>query len=492
MDKLKYYVDVFNSYDEEIYKNQIENKDAYNWLKNEIPLFECPDPDIERTYYFRWWTYRKHVKITEEGYVISEFLPKVYWSGKYNTIIAGTGHHIYEGRWLKNSRRYLKDYIRFFMNNLENSYDYSVWFAYAVLKFVNTTADTEFAREILPKLCRYFEGWEETHQIPSGLFWSYDGRDAMEFSISGREEKDIAVARKGIRPTLNSYMCADAYAISELAKLIGDKETEDKYKEKHEVLKKLINDKLFDDGFYRAYHYDDGDDPDKAIESGRGKAPREELGFIPWMFNIPEKNGSEKAFMLLDDERAFRTDFGIATAERSHPRFLYEADHECLWNGYVWPFATSQTLYALMNAIDNYGADEFKELYASLVSQFAKSHTRVRSDGVTVPWIDEVRHPLHDEWTSRSILKDFGWSDKRGGYERGKDYNHSTFNDLVISGLVGVKDTSDEITVKPCIPESWNWFKLTGLHYRGKTYDIIFDRDGTKYGVGKGLTVKEA
>ncbi len=488
MDVLKQYVDLFNEADEEVYKNSIENKDAYAFLKSEIPLFECPDADIERTYYFRWWTYRKHIKITDIGYVISEFLPKVRWSGKYNTIIAAAGHHIYEGRWLKNSQRYLKDYIRFFLDHTENSYDYSIWLSYSVLKLLNISGDNEFAAEILPKLCKYYEGWESSHMLSSGLFWSYDGRDAMEYSISGRG--DDLVSRKGIRPTLNSYMCADAYAISEIAKRTGYKKTENKYRKKHEKLRELINRELFEDGFYRAYHYEKDEYACSAIEHGRGKAPREELGYIPWMFNIPEHNGSESVLSLLDDERSFRTDYGIATAERSHPRFLYEVDHECLWNGYVWPYATSQTLYALMNVIDNYDGEKYRDMYCRLLTQFAKSHMRLTENGRAVPWIDEVRHPLRDEWSSRTILKNLGWEERRGGYERGKDYNHSTFCDLVISGLVGVKDTEAELVVKPCIPNEWDWFKLTGLRFRGKTYDITFDRDGTKYGTGVGLIVK--
>ncbi|HKK19050.1 MAG TPA: hypothetical protein VJ952_10260, partial [Opitutales bacterium] len=98
-EKLKCYVERFNADDEEMYAN-IPNAQAYDFLKDNIPLFECPDEDFERTYYFRWWTYRKHVKQTPEGYVITEFLPKVSWSKKYNTISCPAGHHFYEGRWL--------------------------------------------------------------------------------------------------------------------------------------------------------------------------------------------------------------------------------------------------------------------------------------------------------------------------------------------------------------------------------------------------------
>lgn len=491
MDILKNYVDLFNSLDDEIYKNQIDNSKAYEWMKDEIPLFECPDKDIERTYYFRYWTYRKHVKSTEDGYVITEFLPKVPWSGKHNTINAAVGHHVYEGRWLKNSATYIENYINFFFDNPERSHQYSAWLAYAVLKFVNTTGDDDFGKAALPRLCRYYEVWEEKHMLGNGMFWSIDTEDAMEYSISGCRESDLKLL-KGIRPTLNSYMCADAYAISELAKRYGDEETAAKYAQKYEKLRALINEKLFEDGFYRSYHYDDGEDTDTVIERGQGKGIREEIGYIPWMFNIPPK-GREEAFELLTDEKSFYTDFGIATAERSHPRFMFKVNHECLWNGYVWPFATSQTLNALINVIDNYGGDKYKKMYVDLLLQYAKSHVRVKEDGTTVPWIDEVRSPLADDWSSRTVLESWNWTEKKGGYERGKDYNHSTFCDLVISGLVGVKTElpSDTLTVTPCIPDEWDWFRLSNLNYRGKTYDIIYDKNGTKYGLGKGLTVKK-
>ena len=50
------------------------------------------------------------------------------------------------------------------------------------------------------------------------------------------------------------------------------------------------------------------------------------------------------------------------------------------------------------------------------------------------------------DWISRTILKrwqkeknDQGeeWPINKGGKERGKDYNHSTFCDLIINGLIG-------------------------------------------------------
>lgn len=474
VDILKDYVELFDRYDEECYSNDIDNAHAYEWLKNEIPIFECPDKDIERAYYFRWWTYRKHIKTTEDGYIITEFLPKVPWSGRHNEINAAAGHHIYEGRWLKNGKKYLSDYIRFFLNYPDRGHQYSAWIADAAWKLGENAGDFDFGEGFLAKLKEYYKIWEDTHGLSNGMFWSIDNYDAMEYSISGTDES--LKPRRGARPTLNSYMCADAYAIARFAELSGDGETAEEYRKKGDRLKALINSELYENGFYRAYHETEIEDIASKLKNKNGSSPRELIGYAPWIFGIPPK-GREDAFMLLGDESAFLSPFGLTTAERSHPRFLYEVGHECLWNGYVWPFATSQTLTALNAVIREYSdKKEYKKLFIDLLKQYAKSHCRTREDGREVPWIDEVRHPLKDDWSSRTILKDWGWRENKGGYERGKDYNHSTFCDLVISGLAGVSVNAADgkPEVRPCVPDDWEYFSLKGLHLRGKTYDIEY------------------
>ena len=477
MDILKKYVDFFNKNDEESYHNLIPNDRAYEWLKDEIPLFFCPDKDIEKAYYFRWWTYRKHLRLTDDGYIITEFLPPVPWSGKHNEINAAVGHHIYEGRWLKNGKKYLSDYIRFFLDNPDRGHQYSAWLVDALFRLCEIDNDYTLGKELLPKLVAYYEEWENTDLLENGMFWSIDGYDAMEYSISGTDENLHHL--RGIRQTLNSYMCADAYAIARFAALCGDIELSTRFQQKGEKLKEKINSYLFEDGFYRAYHYKSENELPAIFDTLAKKQPRELIGFIPWAFGIPEK-GFEKVFHLLDDSSAFYSEQGLTTAERSHPRYLYPVSHECLWNGYVWPFATSQTLTALSRVIRDYSDSEgYRKLFYKLLKQYAVSHHRIKEDGTTVPWIDEVRHPEYDDWSSRTILKE-NWRI----YERGKDYNHSTFCDLVISGLVGVSVAADGgITVSPCIPKDWEYFTLDGVRVGGKSFFIEY-RNGN-------LTVKE-
>ena len=127
----KHYIDSFNVNDQELYPGHITNGAAWNFLKNNIPLFECPDKDIETTYYFRWWTYRKHIKQTSDGFIITEFLPDVPWAGKDNSIDCAAGHHFYEGRWLADPK-YLDDYSFFWFRKGGNPLLYSSWLADAL------------------------------------------------------------------------------------------------------------------------------------------------------------------------------------------------------------------------------------------------------------------------------------------------------------------------------------------------------------------------
>lgn len=44
--------------------------------------------------------------------MVTEFLPDVGWAGKYNTIACPFGHHLREGRWLREASSCLDDYTR--------------------------------------------------------------------------------------------------------------------------------------------------------------------------------------------------------------------------------------------------------------------------------------------------------------------------------------------------------------------------------------------
>lgn len=480
--KLQNYIDSFNAGDEELFPQKITNSQAADFLREQIPLLDCPDPVLEKTYYFRWWTYRKHIKETQIGHVITEFLPPVKWAGPYNTINCPACFHIREGRWLKDDEGIIAQYIDFWLNEQGDAYKYTSWLCHAVVEYCEAKQDFRFGIDRLPKLIAFFEKRDATHRRSCGLYWSDDRRDGMEYSISG----------PGLRPTINSYVYADALAIVKLANMAGEDAIADRFNRLAADLKQKMDALLWDGDFYRTIPLAADEDPALAE---RPQIPadhtvREQVGFVPWYFDIPDESKTYVFSQLLTQE-GFKAPWGITTAERRHPRFMEAHPHECLWNGPVWPFATSQTLVGLANILQKGQTCPLdKQDYYDLLHQYAKSHRFTKPDGTEVPFIDENMDPFTGRWLARDILEEMGWLPKKGGFERGKDYNHSLFCDLVLSGLLGITAKGDSIQVKPLIPDSWDYFRVENLWLRGKRFTVAYDKDGSHYGQGAGLSIK--
>lgn len=470
------YVSEFNAADNESYRNSIANSEAAAFLEKNIPLFECPDKELEKTYYFRWWTFRKHIRETADGYVVTEFLPDVPWARKHNTISCPASHHIREGRWL-HDKQIATDYMKFWFNGGDPR-RYSFPAADATLQLYKVTLDRELLASLYEPLCRNWQEWADSHRDSTGLFWQTDNRDGMEVSVSGLLSPD----HSGYRPTINAYCYADADALCRIARILGKEDDASKWKEEASAIKKLTDKYLWDekDKFY------------KVVPRYGGMVPsptRELLGYVPWMYNMADKDKCT-AWKQVLDTTGFKAPYGPTTTERRDPGFklAYEG-HECQWNGPSWPFATSQTLTALAESIRSYGESSITvNDYYDLLCTYSDSHRISGNDGNRDRcWIDENLNPFTGEWIARTVLKSYG--DKIP--DRGKDYNHSTFCDLVISVLVGVEPKEDgTIHIRPLIPKGkWNWFRLENLYCQGKKIDILFDRDGTHYGIGKGLNI---
>jgi hypothetical protein len=293
-----------------------------------------------------------------------------------------------------------------------------------------------------------------------GLFWQYDVRDGMEESISGSRVK------KNIRPTINSYMAANALAISQIAALAGRNEIATVFRDKHESLQiKMLTELWDDDAKFFKVRFEDG---------GLSDA-REAIGYIPWMFNLAGPEYAE-AWKQFTDPAGFSAPRGLTTAERRHPDFRTHGTGTCEWDGAVWPFATSQTLTGLANVLR--GPQQpfvTRQDYFDALQTYAYAH---QIDGR--PYIGEY----HDEITGQ-------WLITGSKAARSRDYNHSTFCDLVISGLVGLVPREDEtVEIDPLVPaDAWEWFCLDGVPYHGHSLTIIWDRAGEHYGRGPGLSL---
>jgi len=459
-----HYVERFNAMEDENITNAVPNAKAWVWMQREVPFFSCPDADVEEMYYFRWWSFRKHLVQSTNGVVITEFLTPIRHAGVFNTISCATGFHIAEGRWLQDTT-VLDDYIQFWLRGNGGQpephfHKFSSWFAAAVYDRYLVTGDRNFTTNVLGDLAADYRAWEQEHLTTNGLFWQFDVRDGMEESISGSRTV------KNLRPTINSYMYGNARAIAAIARLAGNSTLAGEFDGRAKALKQLVQADLWnaDASFFEV----------RRPEGGFSNA-REEIGFVPWMFELPSDEPKyQAAWGQLMDPRGFSAPYGITTAERRHPQFRTHGYGKCEWDGALWPFATSQTLVALANDLRDYHAngvtrnDYFDAFLTYVHSQHADGH----------PYIGEYQ----DETTGQ-------WINGVGG--RSRYYNHSTFADLLITGVVGLRPRADnQLEIDPLLPEPvWNWFCLDGVKYHGHQLTIVWDRDGQHFGRGAGLVV---
>lgn len=460
-----HYVERFNAAEPEDIVNLIPNAEAWAWLVKNAPLFDCAAARFEETYYFRWWTYRKHIRGTPAGRVLSEFIQLVSHAGPHNTVACAVGHHLAEGRWLRD-RALLDEYSKFWFRSgsnggpAEHFHKFSSWVAAALYDRALATGDREFAVEMLDDLVADYRVWELERANADGLFWQFDVRDGMEESISGSR------TAKNIRPTINCYMVANARAIARIAAWAERPEIAAEFAAKADALHAKMLATLWDDDakFFKV-----------RLENGQFSDAREATGFIPWMFGLAEPKHAE-AWAQIKDPAGFWAPCGLTTAERRHTAFRTHGTGTCEWDGAVWPFATSQTLRGLANVLRGPEQPHVtrRDYFEQLLS-YARSH-QLEGRAYLGEYLDETT----GKWliTGPKAL-------------RSRYYNHSTFNDLVITGLAGLVPREDDVVeVDPLLPaDAWDWFCVDGVPYHGRSLTIAWDRTGERYGRGVGLAV---
>ncbi|WP_327108708.1 MGH1-like glycoside hydrolase domain-containing protein [Nonomuraea glycinis] len=456
------------------------------WYKANIPFLEVPDREIQDVYYYRWSTYKRHIRYTDTatGHILTEFHNAPGYAAPLGGIVAAAGHHIYEGRWLRD-RRPVDDYLRYWLrgpgagpkpktDHLNEDTDdwahqYGFWAADAAYQRSLVTGDAKLVKSLLPDLIRQYDKWGNQYDKKLGLYWSVPVWDAMEYTASSYESDpaDPYHGGHGYRPTLNAYQYGDAKAIAAIARTQGDTATARRFEQRAKDLRTALHRRLWDPQRRFFYHKARADlDPQQRLV-----ASREQIGFVPWMFGMADA-GTEQAWAQLLDPQGFAAPYGPTTTERRSQWFMHDALTGCCrWDGPSWPFATSQTLTGMANLLNDYDQSVVdNDDYYQVLRGYARSQYK---DGR--PYVAEAHHPDEPRWIY----------DGRGHSEH---YNHSTYTDLVISGLIGLRpQPGDRLTVNPLAPASWDHFVLENVPYRGHNVTVLWDRDGTRYGQGAGL-----
>lgn len=457
----------------------------FDWFDANTPFFDCPDQELKTTYAYRWELLTKHLTYgaPATGYVFTEFIDRPVWSGRYGAISCPAGHQLYEARWLRDPR-IARDYSRYwFRTPGAEPRRYGTWLADAIGAVDLVHPNRAFLVGLLPDLVKNYEGWErEKFDAAVGLFRQTGHDDGMEININSRQTSDPVRGAPGFRPTLNSYLYADALAIARIADLAGEGALGKLYREKADALKRNLQKKLWDadrEFFLQMYARDEERQGHKikagtlTYRSGRYAGDphgREEIGFVPWQFNLPDR-GYESAWKLLMRHDGFFAEFGPTVVERNDPQFQVTKTC-CVWSGQSWPYATTQTLVAMANLIRNYEQNIItKRDYYKLLSIYSNTH---RKHGR--PYIAEAADPFDGSWEGYD------------SYNHSEHYFHSGFIDIVITGLVGLIPRADDILeIRPLAPETWSYWALENVRYHDHDITIVWDKSGERYRKGAGL-----
>lgn len=234
----------------------------------------------------------------------------------------------------------------------------------------------------------------------------------------------------------------------------------------------------------------------------------------PWFFGVvPAANATvyQESWRTAFDPSGLGGPNGLRTAEKRHPKYTCGAGC-CDWSGPVWPFETSKTISAAINVLNNYpevtvlGSGGFWKLLWPYV-QMHTSHWKTMSSrsgfyanltrsnvakwlfkGLGELWLAEAG--CGDKtFTTPAGLPGPGWTDSA---TQGYRYNHATFVDLVLSGVVGLQPRANgTLIVNPLVPANvLPWWAVDGVALHRRIVSVIFDADGSHYSkTAKGLTV---
>ena len=470
------------------------------WYERNIPFLEIDDAEIQQIYYYRWKLFRSHVReIGEQGTTVVEFLENVSWARQpYTDLNDSASFHLLEGRWLRDPG-IVDSLIEHEYTGGGNDRHFSEWIAAASEETTLVTGDPAPARKHLDTMQHIFNLWDDHLDRQRNLYWIEPLLDATEYTISSIDASGAGFTDKpstdqnqngftrgfAFRPSINSYQYANAMAIARLATIAGQPETAKDYTHRAEAIRKAVIDQLWNPSLL---HFTDRyERSTKYVTAGDFVRGRELVGYTPWMFELAPKTAGVTYSVAWKHALASHElggPFGLRTVEPSYPKYMvqyrYDAANglrECQWNGPSWPFQTSQALTGMANLLEDYpAAGVTKDDYLRLLRQYTHEH-------FLSPGHPDLQED-YDPDTGKPIV----------GLPRSHHYAHSTYVDLVLSGLLGIRPRADNVLeVNPLIPTGGDtpirFFALEHLEYHGHDVGVIYDVDGKKYGIGKGLFV---
>jgi hypothetical protein len=466
-------------------------KDFNDWFADNVPEFHCSDQAIEKMYYYRWYVLKK-CSINARRFVANHPYPdRVMYegvAGRWFTKVIGLPLplQIMEARWL-HDKSYATGQARVALTK-PDFFDYLNWTPYAIWQLNLVAPNQQLIKDALPVMRNFvtMEAAKDEDQDGLPTVWGswitgmeyqpsfhyftkprWDHTRGDEFVTDDQLTKDPAVYKKYLsleRVDEATYYYLNHLAVAKGARLTGDAALAIEYERRAATIRRAVKEKMWDRGtefFYDLY-------PQTDEKAGEAKMAD---GFFPFLFGELAEPNQTTVFKHLLNPKEFWTDWPVPSASQDCPAFDAHGrwkvgpqasaenpyNYVCNWNGPTWVFSNALVLDALGSAAQK----SFDETLRGAFVELFRRHTMLQylKQDLSLPCV--VEH--YDSHTGENI-------------RLLADYFHSSYNDLLIRFLVGVKPREDDLLEIAPLAKAPLTFSIKGIRYRDHRLTVTYNR----------------
>ncbi len=481
-------------------------KDYQSWFDSNLAYFDCSDPFIRKMYYHRAYVLRKNMLDPKLGRMQWPAQSEGRWRSTWypNVISYGAGHQVREARWLRDPA-YWQGHLRTWAENEKtdgvypshvtpggpSGGQYTDWITSTAWEGQLVHPDARFLSEVVDELAANVRGWQKVYDpdgdgllLVDSHWWTGMEYQPSFFAFSGfKVSRDFSQPAAQVsleRVDLTAYNFGNALAVARIYRKLGQPAKAREFDELAAKISSAVLEKMWrpEKQFFFSLRASD-----KAVAD-----VKEVIGVYPFYFGmVPWGKGYERAWSSIIDPAQFWTKWPVASASRECPAFSqtnWPGDGRaagCMWNGPTWPHANSLVMTAMARTLR--ATRDHKVVSSPLEAGhlwelfFSFTKAQFRNQDLIYPWTGEFYNGDTGEWKTAE-----------------RDYNHSTWLDVLIPDLLGLVPRDDRvIEVDPLLPEDrLSYFILDGQRYRGHDVTIVWDSPGAgspdRFGDGrKGL-----
>jgi hypothetical protein len=482
--------------------------DYQAWFDANLAYFDCSDPLVRKMYYHRAYVLRKNMLDPHLGRLRHPTQSEGRWRSTWypNVISYGAGHQVREARWLRDPK-YWEGHIKTWVENEKSDGvypshvtpkgptggQYTDWITSTAWDGQLVHPDDAFLAHVVDKLAANVRGWQKAYDPDGDGLLLVDSHwwTGMEYQPSFFCFSDYKASADFTQPAnqvsvdrvdLTAYNYGNAIAVARIYRRLGQPGKAKEFDELAARISAAVMAKMWqpEKRFFYSLKADNGTVADV----------KEVIGVYPFYFGMVESGkGYESAWASILDPKQFWMAWPVASASRECPAYSqinWPGDGRatgCMWNGPTWPHANSLVMTAMartLRATRDHGVADSpltREHLWALFTSFTKA--QFRDQDPRNPWTGEFYNGDTGKWKTAE-----------------RDYNHSTWLDILIPDLVGLVPRDDDLLeIDPLLPESrLSYFVLDDQRYHDHDVTIVWDADGSgfpdRYGDGrKGLDV---